>query len=272
MTMQSHSFAARAKRAAKIILDRGPAGSTFQGNANDIFLTSYPKSGNTWARFLLANALEYPNNADFTRIESLIPDIYKTKYSEIDKTNGPRIIKSHEPFSWFYRKVIYIVRDPRDVLISYYYHQKKMRKIEDSTTLEDYAKEFLTNPVPFGTWAQNVGSWLGARRGTEDFLLLRYEDMLEQPEESLEKMLSLLDEKISDEAIAEAVSRSDADRMRKLEAKQKNEWTATKNSRKDIPFVREARSGQWQDVLSPQTVDRISKAWATQMQAVGYST
>ena len=111
---------------------------------------------------------------------------------------------------------------------------------------------------------------LGARGHGRQFLLLRYEDLLENPEEELSKVAEFLGRKTSTQDIQRAVALSSADRMKKLEQKQSDQWSTTREGRKDINFVREARSGQWRRTLSTASVAEIESTWGNLMQALGY--
>ena len=103
---------------------------------DDTFIVSYIKSGNTWTRFLIAN-LAYPETpADFSNINRLTPDPEALSKRELLKMPRPRILKSHQYFDPRFPKVIYIVRDPRDVLLSGYHFQRKRRLIDDQYPFE----------------------------------------------------------------------------------------------------------------------------------------
>ncbi len=258
-----------------------------------IFLVSFPKSGNTWTRFLIGNLTHPEEPVTFANVSRIVPDIYGVGVSQIRTSIPPRVFKSHEPFDPRYRRVIYIVRDPRDVAVSSYHFARKGRHIEDQLPLETYvSKLFLRRGHTYGNWGEHVGSWLvntsnvsqmirrqslgekstgfGARGHGRQFLLLRYEDLLENPEEELSKVAEFLGRKTSSQDIQRAVTLSSADRMKKLEQKQSDQWSTTKDGRKDINFVREARSGQWQRSLSPASVAKIESTWGHLMQALGY--
>jgi hypothetical protein len=58
--------------------------------------------------------------------------------------------------------------------------------------------------------------------------------------------------------------------MRSLEKTQSKHWVTTKNSRQDIPFVRQAKSGNWQTSLPETCVRKIEKAWGRTIEELGY--
>src|SRR5271169_1782765 len=94
---------------------------------DDTFLVSYPKSGNTWVRMLIANFLSPDKPADFRDMNRLVPDPGAQTKRHFAKMPRPRVIKSHSVFDPRFPRVIYIVRDPRDVVISEYHYQRKTR-------------------------------------------------------------------------------------------------------------------------------------------------
>ncbi len=263
--------AARLKWGFVWLLGRSRGGRNFPVFPDDVFIVSYPRSGNTWTRFLIANLIYQEEPITFANIEQKIPDVYKNTRRQLLRTPRPRVLKSHEYFDPRYKKVIYIVRDPRDVAVSYYHFARKYKKIEDGYPLEGYLARFIAGEVDdYGSWKENVGSWLATRQGTDSFLLLRYEDMLEHTASELAKVASLLGIERSPGQIARAVELSSADRMRDLEKKQAGVWVNTKKTRKDIPFVRAAGSGGWRSSLSESQVAAIESAWGPLMEPLGY--
>lgn len=238
---------------------------------DDIFITSYPKSGNTWLRFLVGY-LVYGDELDgFSNIEEKVPDIYLNKEHKLVNLKRPRILKSHEYFDHRYKRVIFIVRDPRDIVLSYYNFHKKVGLIESNYSIETYVERFLSGDLDsYGTWQENVGSWLGARKNTKQFLLVRYEDLLAETEKQLLKIAAFINIETDKISILKAVDFSSAKNMKKLEYEQNDKWLATKNSRKDIGFVRLARANGWQSQLLPSLVRDIETAWGELMKELGY--
>ncbi len=256
---------------AKWLFGLSRGGRNFGIYPDDAFLVSYPKSGNTWARFLLANLIYSGEKVTFKNLESKIPDVYKVTQNELRCVSRPRILKSHEYFDPRYQKVVYIVRDPRDVVISYYHYHRKKRIIPDGYPLDRYVTRFVAGEVDaYGSWRENVASWLGTRYGTASFLLVRYEDMLEDTARELARMALFLGIKCSEQEALKAVSLSFADRMKNLERDESDVWVNTRKTRKDIPFVRNASSGQWRSALSEAMIEEIEFAWGDLMRLLGY--
>jgi hypothetical protein len=236
---------------------------------DDIFLVSFPKSGNTWTRFLLAN-LRFPNEpATWANIDRLIPDPTGTNKRDFDRMPRPRIVKSHECFDPRYPRVINIVRDPRDVVVSQYHYHRKIRKIEDDSPIEKFVTRFLAGETcPHGSWGQNVATWLYTSEGNPRYLLLRYEDLIADTARELAKVVSFLKLPATPEQIAQAVERSSADRMRKLEKEQQH--GLYKGSRPEMSFVRAAGSGGWRKDLPMDQAARLEAAWGPLMHHLGY--
>ena len=247
-----------------------PPGKGLRILPDDVFLVSFPKSGNTWTRFLLAN-LRFPNQpATWANIDRLVPDTFCTPRVDFDRTPRPRIIKSHECFDPRYSRTIYIVRDPRDVVLSLYHHLRKARTIADDFPIETFVERFLAGEtVPHGSWGQNVMTWLTTSEGNPRFLLLRYEDMLADTARELARVVGFLQLPVTPEQITHAIERSSADRMRKLEKLQADSNSILRG-RADLPFVRAAASGGWQKDLPTAMVEKIEAAWGPLMRHLGY--
>jgi hypothetical protein len=257
---------------ARVLTKRQPAARGLTVYPDDTFLVSFPRSGNTWTRFLVCNLINPDDPVNFAQLESRIPEIYDVSDRNLRAFPRPRIIKSHECFDPRYKKIVYIVRDPRDVLISYYEFQLKRRVISDELSLEDFVPRFMESEIEpkTGSWRDHVVSWTATRGGQKNFLLLRYEDMLADTQKESTKIAAFLGLDSSPERIARAVALSSADRMRKLEKEQSRQWKETKETRQDKPFVRKAASGGWKTILSEKSVAQIESAWGDAMRSAGY--
>jgi len=257
----------------RYLLGSDIAGRLLAVYPDDTFIVSYPRSGNTWTRFLVANLLHPGEVVTFANIERLVPDCEAKSSRYLRSIPRPRVIKSHEYFDHRYPRVIYVVRDPRDVALSYYDFERKYRHIPDSYPFENYITDFVRGRLSsrdWGTWGENVGSWISTRMGQESFLLLRYEDMLEDPALAVNRIAAFVGIQPDEARIRSVLERSSAQRMRQLERGQSNQWVSTRGKRTDIPFIRTAVSGNWRSKLAPDLIAEIESAWGTLMSTLGY--
>jgi hypothetical protein len=258
--------------AARYFTNRDVPGTGLTVNSDDTFLVSYPKSGNTWIRFLVANFVYPEAGVTLLSADRLIPNVDGQSKKYFKQMPRPRIIKSHYPFQHAYQRVIYVVRDPRDVVLSQYHYQIKRGVLEMGAPIEPFVSRFLAGEVcPYGSWGENVSSWLAARKTNPNFVLIRYEDLLRQTSTELARMARLLNIEPMADRIALAVERSTADRMRQLEKVEGSRWASTKGTRQDMSFIRAAKDRQWKTGLPQECVAQIENAWGEWMDWLGYT-
>jgi len=261
------------KAVASTALGRNPAGRALTVFPDDIFLVSYFRSGSTWSRFLVGNLIHQNEPITFANVERLVPLIYELPDRVLRRSL--RVLKSHECFDPRYPRVVYIVRDPRDVAVSFYYYNLKVRIIPDGYSMDEFVERFVTaNIVDYadrvGCWQDHVLSWVLLREGTPGFRLIRYEALLADPVTELTKLAPFLGLDPTRERVERAVRLSSGSHMQSLEKKQSKQWVTTKGTREDIPFVREAKSGGWRNQLSTRAVKVIEDAWGNTMIQLGY--
>lgn len=145
------------KTIAAYVLGTDCAGRNLAVYPDDTFVVSYP----LW-KYLDAisdRQLGLPDkNVGFANIEKLIPDTTAQSSRTLKRTARPRIMKSHEYLNLRYPRTIYIVRDPRDVVLSAYYFQRKYKGIKDDLPLESFVDDFVIGRSDggWGTWSENV--------------------------------------------------------------------------------------------------------------------
>jgi len=122
---------------AKRVLGLHSPGRNLAVFPDDTFLVSFPKSGNTWARFLIANLVRPNEKIDFSNVNRVIPGPEVTSNRDLMRVPRPRIVKSHQYFDPRYKQVIYIARDPRDVVVSQYYFQRKRKLLAMGSRLQN---------------------------------------------------------------------------------------------------------------------------------------
>lgn len=168
---------------------------------DDTFLVSYPRSGNAWLRRLIAAVQDPTRDIDVAHIEQWVPDIYAVGPA-LEHYPRPRIMKSHERFDSAYPRVIYLVRDGRDVAVSYYNLSRTLGGFEGA--FSDFLERFLSGAgLPFGSWASHVESWLDGLDPKR--LLIRYEDLHRDPAVVLGRVTEHLGWRLPHERILQAI-------------------------------------------------------------------
>ena len=189
----------------------------------DVYIISYPKSGRTWLRVLLGKAL----CLKFGMPDEMMLDTYKLTaavgllrthfvhdFSEILSGLPYHALPTHKR-EYAGKKVIFIVRDVKDVLVSSYFQATK-RTHKFKGTLSDFIrseKYGVKKVVTFyNIWQHN---W----HVPEEFLLLRYEEMHQNPADALARTLRVIGvEEIGSEILKQAVDFARFENMKKMEA------------------------------------------------------
>lgn len=163
---------------------------------------------------------------------------------------------------------VYVVRNPLDVVISSSYHMGK--SVDDSidhmakTDSETVGQEGAVYEV-IGSWSQHVWSW--TRNAHAALHVMRYEDMLADPEKSFGNLVRHLRLEATRRQLKKAIEHSS---FARLQAQEKEKGFRERPPHASENFFREGRAGQWKDVLTPAQVDRIVRDHGEQMQRFGY--
>jgi len=261
----SEDLVRKIKRFLRQLLDRKFDLSLLPATIRDdaVFLVSYPRSGNTWVRFLLANLLSYPGRrpVDFYSIHQIIPDLEIREHREIiEALSSPRIIKSHASYRPDFPRVIYLVRDGRDVYVSYYDFLTKQGLFSGS--LADLLAG--ADDLPYGSWHSHVESWL-RNNSDASLLLVRYEDLLRNTQRELKRMAEYVSLEVTDQQIDWAVKHSSFKKMRRLE-----ETKGRPYGKRGHRFVRSGRAGGWMEHFDERCKEIFKSSAGEMLIRLGY--
>ncbi len=246
-------------------------------DSNDVFLASYPRSGNFWLRFLIAEIVT-GNVAEFDNLQNIIPEIGVHHGALPLLPSGGRVIKTHELYHEAYRRAIYIVRDPRDILLSIYAGEKEGGLVY-AHDFDEYTRAYLGGQITrWGSWRTHVESWMNsplARSG--DMLVTRYEDMKQNVEAVLTEALKFLGLSADAGAIRRALADNSVDNLRKREesSQKLTKWRSGDVSpllRKSEArrFIRTGVAGGWRNQLTPAQNDLFKKELGDLIEFFGY--
>lgn len=272
-----------------------------------VWLASYPKSGNTWLRVFLTN---YLRNADApadinaldsgpiasarsmfeelvgveasdltpAQIETLRPQVYRLMAAEAERT---LFLKVHDAFTRnsdgaplfpadATRGVIYILRHPCDVVVSYAHHNSQtlaqtIAQLNAATTcLANYENTLnIQLRQKLLSWSEHVGSWLESGLNVH---VMRYEDMLAQPVAAFGAAVRFLQLEYDVARLERAIEFSRFQELRAQETKNNFQERAPHAPN----FFRQGKAGAWRETLSAAQVAAIVNAHADVMRRFGY--
>jgi hypothetical protein len=161
----------------------------YRASADDIFVVTYPKSGTTWMQQIVLQLLNH-GGMTFEHINHVSPHLEPMLGAGrvVSDLPAPRVIKSHLHYAWVPKgpgRYIYVIRDAKDVALSYFYHHQKGRGY--SLPFRTFFESFLTGKVIGGSWFTHVKGWLANKNGL-NVLVVHYEDMISNLEGEIRRV------------------------------------------------------------------------------------
>jgi len=275
---------------------------------NMVWLASYPKSGNTWFRIFLSNlfsdSLDPININDLTKtpissdrnlidtylgmhsseltheeIDNLRPEVFNKISEEISELSYH---KTHDAWTLnskgrpifpaeITRGVMYIIRNPLDLAISYAYHNGETidqtisllnnndaRIASKKNKLNTQTQQILTS------WSDHVISWIDQSKLPVH--IIRYEDMLDDPLRTFGAALEFLQLGYTESDIIRAIKNSSFNILKEMET----DDDFKERSIKSESFFRKGKSGEWKARLSEPQIHKIVSHHKETMQRFGY--
>lgn len=234
--------------------------------SRDVFLASYPRSGNTMLRFPLAEILSSVPTS-FDHVQRIVPEIGVHVHAFPLLASGGRLIKTHEAYRKKYRRAIYVVRDVRDVALSAFARESAMGLL-GSATFDEYLEPFLQGKMSrWGAWQQHVEGWLNspiARSG--DLLLLRFEEIRHDIAGAIRESLKFLGISVDEERVQRACFDNSIEKMR---AKEEQSATLPKTG-EGGGLIRAGLVQDWIGKLSAEQIAVVERYAGERLRRLGY--
>lgn len=220
-------------------------------------VVSYPKCGRTWLRFMLTRYLERigsPSPTFKNRGVLGLPG-NRTLRFEHDQGNWvPAPLRPDQlgfnPVKYENKKVVFLVRDPRDILISSWYHLTYRERIY-RRGLSAFIRDDL---VGIDKVIAFMNMWIDGSDCLEDFFLLSYEQFHSDSQFTFESVLRFLGVPVDHHASRAAVEASSFERMKNRESQgsMKEPWMRAGAGETEHGMkVRKGKVGGFLEELTP---------------------
>jgi hypothetical protein len=202
--------------------------------------------------------VEYASDA---LVQDLVPDIHAKQYYKRYAT--PSFFKSHHLPKPEYKRVVYLLRDGRDAMVSYFHHTRALVQNGQVDFLEMVRDGKYLFPCK---WHQHVQEWAANPYGA-DIITLKYEDLKADPVKELRRFCKFAGLDREDGFLESVVKNASFDAMRKREIQQGWDdalWP------KDKPFVRRGKVGSFQDEMPEDVLECFLSDAKTTLKERGY--
>jgi hypothetical protein len=224
----------------------------------DAALASYPKAGRTWLRYIIGT---YFNEAcglgitvDLESIFQIIPNrdldprrgLPAWRFSA--RRNVPLVVVSHEPYSLFTfgrLPMLFMVRDPRDLMVSAYFHHSRHKH-----RLAGTMSEFLRDPNYGLNSLIRYLNGFAAGLPRHRHLVLSYEELSLNPHPTMTRVLDFLNVVINDAVLERALAASHFEAMREAELRTGIPGHTYDRSDPDSLRIRRGKIGNFREHLS----------------------
>ncbi|CAK7335301.1 unnamed protein product [Dovyalis caffra] len=242
----------------------------FKPLPTDVILASFPKTGTTWLKALLYSVINRSSrdslktNHPHMLVPTLEIQLYDgtqpQSFSSFASTNSPaaRIFATHLPYQILADTVkpsdcrmVYVTRNPKDTLISFWQFVLKSTSYEDPWPLEVAVKKFCSGLIPFGPYYDHVlGYWRESLERPEQVFFITYEELKDEPKPHVKRLAEFLGNPFNgdgeEEVLDEIVGNCSFEKLSNYEVNKSSEHTQWMN----LPFSSFFRKGDVGDHIN----------------------
>ncbi|XP_077145628.1 amine sulfotransferase-like [Ranitomeya variabilis] len=240
----------------------------------DVFLITFPKSGTVWTQQILSLIFNEGHRNRTEQIQTIdrVPWLeYNLNNADYNSRPSPRLFTTHLPYYLMPKdlklkmgKIIYVSRNPKDVLTSYYHVYKMNPSLESAIDWEIFIDLFISGKVASGSWFDHVSDWY-QRKEDFDILFLTYEDMIKDLRSAVLKICKYVGINLDDEAIDIVVEKASFKNM--IQDPLAN-YTFLSNELLDKnkgSFLRKGIVGDWKTIMTVAQSEMFDKVYKEKM-------
>ncbi|XP_056305279.1 sulfotransferase family 1, cytosolic sulfotransferase 5 [Danio aesculapii] len=239
----------------------------FQASKEDLLIATYPKAGTTWTQEVVDLILNdgdvekckrAPTQVRMPLLEMTTADDPSAGITMLEAMVPPRVIKTHLPIQLvphsFWEagcKVIYVARNPKDSVVSYYHFDRMNLSQPEPGPWKQYLEKFMTGQLVWGSWYDHVKEYW-RKRHDKKILYIFFEDMKEDPAREVSDIAQFLGRQLSKSIIDHIVQMTTFSVMRENPMANYSTVPDTKFDRTVSEFMRKGEVGDWKNHFSAE--------------------
>ncbi|XP_049627326.1 amine sulfotransferase-like [Suncus etruscus] len=251
----------------------------FEIRDDDVFIITYPKSGTIWTQQILSliyyeDARTQTQNMDTIDRAPFLE--YNIRHMDYIQRPSPRLFASHLPYYIVPNglknkkaKIVYIYRNPKDVITSFFHFSNLVATIETHENLDNFIDIFLDGKVYGSLWFDHIKGWY-EHRHQFNILFMSYEEMKKDLRSAVQKICKFLGKELSEGDIDAVVNQATFKNMRSDPRANyndilKNEVGVKNNHGR---FLRKGTIGDWKNHFTVNQSERFDKIFQMNMKDI----
>ncbi|KAG7236451.1 hypothetical protein INR49_000929 [Caranx melampygus] len=258
----------------------------FTFRTDDILISTYPKSGTTWMQEIVPLIM---SGGDPASVETLpnwdrVPWLEENRACNLDLENrpSPRMFTTHFHYDMmppgFFQvkpKVIYLMRNPRDVFTSSFHYHRMSSFLVNPGPQSEFLHKFFDGKgwthihVMYGSWFDHVKGWLNAE-DKDHIMYIAYEEMIMDLKDSVSRLAQFLEKPLDSEVIEKIAERCLFKNMKQNNMSNYSTVPQEFMDQSKSEFLRKGIAGDWKNQLTASEAELFDSVYKDKMQEVKF--
>ncbi|XP_012889719.1 PREDICTED: sulfotransferase 1C2-like [Dipodomys ordii] len=265
----------------KLISDNWDKIWNFQAKPDDLLIATYAKAGTTWTQEIVdmiqndGDVQKCQRANTFDRhpfIEWTLPPPLNSGVEKANAMPSPRILRTHlstqllPPSFWENNcKFLYVARNAKDCMVSYYHFQKMNQGLPEPGTWEEYFETFINGKVVWGSWFDHVKGWWEIKDRYQ-ILFLFYEDIKRDPKHEIQKVIKFMGKNLDETVLNTIVQETAFEKMKENPMTNRSTVPKSMMDQSISPFMRKGMVGDWKNHFTVSQNERFDEIYKRKME------
>ena len=249
---------------------------------DDIWIVTYPKSGTTWTQQIVRFIISRGEEDRTASVIEAVPWVegfcnnpaFGSSRVDVDKMDSPRAFMSHLPYDKMPcglprdtpGKYIYVVRNPKDVVVSFFHYERGM-PYSPLYDWDEFFEKFVRGDLVYGNYFDHILSWW-AHKDDANVLFLKYEDMQKYLPSAVSRIAKFIGQDINKKLVDEIARKTTFSNMKK-DSSANYEWMNKYRRSCGTNFMRKGEVGDWKNHFTPEQAARLDAIYDERVKGTG---